>query len=119
MKANKKLIEDYIDERLEAWADWRLVWDSGVDGYADAVSFLSLGLKTPSHATILIAYNEDEMMEINDLIYRLPEVLREVILTYWLYAGTIESKAKHHRITPKTFSGRLSIAYLHLIQWGL
>ena len=119
MRPNTKIIKDYVDERLEIWADWRLVRDSGVDGYPKAVSWLSLGLKTPGHSTVLISYNDDEMLDINDLIAQLPAVLNDLVLTYWLYVGSIELKAQYHSIAPETFSARLSIAYVHLIQWGL
>lgn len=117
-RLNKKAIKEYVEPILEQWADWALA-EGLHKGYASGVSWLGLGMRTDSGPSILLAYDDDRMIEINSLVNQLPDVIKDAVKTEWLYPGTREMKAGWTGVTPSTYDGRLLMGYYHLIAWGL
>lgn len=115
---NKQSIEEYVQPKLEAWARWALNSSGGQDNSIIARLTGAL-VRTAPRAHVLLAHNEDEMIEIQERINRLPPVLKELIETEWLTVGTCVHKAEWHQITRQTYTSRLTLAYYHLITWGL
>jgi len=116
---NRYSIDSYAAKRLEPWAQWALARAGDSEGLRSMMGRLSFCLRTPGRSIPLLAANEDDMLDIQELVNRLPDHLREMVVSEWLYVGTPDLKARQHKIAVRTYQNRLTMAYYHLIEWGL
>lgn len=108
--------DEYIKTRMQQWAEWAAMRESGAVGYPRECSYTRMQARSGSSG-----YHSPEIdmeaMEIEDAVRELPDYLRCTVREYYVKPGTIEQKAKELRCHRDTIYTRISQAHIMISCW--
>ena len=108
--------DEYIKIRMQQWAEWAVMRESGAIGYPQECSYTRMQACSGSSGF----HSPDidlEAMEIEDAVRVLPEYLRSTVREYYVKPGTIEQKAKKLQCNRDTIYARIKQAHTMINSW--
>jgi len=108
--------DEYIKTRMQQWAEWAAMRESGALGYPRECSYTRMQARSGSsgfHSPDI----DMEAMEIEDAVRVLPEYLRATVREYYVKGGTVEQKAKVLCCHRDTLYARINQAHLIISGW--
>jgi len=86
---------DWIEQRLQNWARWRLMRGAGVLGYAavDLTELADSDAGRDGYITASVPVSDVEASDTDDLVQRLASELKAAVEIIYLGTGTIREKA--------------------------
>lgn len=101
---------EWVEQRLQNWARWRLMSGSGVLGYAGVNLAEAGGVREP-YAEAPIPVTEVEASETDTAVERLPGHLKATVLELYLGQGGIRDKLKRLCCSEPTLHRRIEQAH--------
>lgn len=108
--------DEYIKTRLQQWAEWSAMRESGAAGYPRECSYTRIHGRSGSPGF----FSPDidmEAMQIEDAVRELPDYLRTTVREYYVEPGTVEQKARALRCSRDTIYARLASAHMAISNW--
>jgi hypothetical protein len=108
--------DEYIKIRMQQWAEWVVMRESGAVGYPRECSYTRMQARSGSsgfHSPDI----DMEAMEIEDAVRVLPDYLRLTVREYYVKPGTIEQKAKQLCCHRDTLYARIEQSHTMISGW--
>jgi len=104
---------DWVEQRLQNWARWRLMQGSGVLGYAgvDLTKLADSDAGRDGYITATIPISDIEAGETDAVVQRLPSELRATVESAYTGKGTMRERCTRLCITEDTFYRRVDRAH--------
>lgn len=103
----------WIDERLQAWAEWR----AGSAGYRSPSYEYEGDASVRISAVELSAEQESAALDIDAAVAQLPEELRKTVVAHYTWQGGVDTVIEKLRVTRATIHRRLCYADLRISDW--
>lgn len=101
---------DWIEQRLQNWARWKLTGGAGVLGFA-AVNLENADMPREPYADAPIPTSNVEAGETDDAVQRLPGELKATVLEAYLGVGTMRQKLERLHCSATTMHERIGRAH--------
>lgn len=107
---------EYINRRLNTWADWNINGRKVVGlGYPSQSAFTRL---VPSGSSRLLTPMAcEEAWQVEQAVSRMDAQLQEAVRQFYLHAGTADTHAKALHICRDTLYHRLHRAHVFIMEW--
>lgn len=100
---------EWIEQRLQNWARWRLTRGGGVLGYA-SVNLLAAAMPRDRDVEAPVPTSDVDAREIDDAVARLPSELRATVTEVYLGDGGLRDKLRRLHVSEATLHARIGRA---------
>jgi len=101
---------EWVEQRLQNWARWRLTRGGGVLGYA-SVNLLAAAMPRDRDVEAPVPTSDVDAAEIDDAVMRLPSELKATVHEMYLGANTLRMKLERLSIPKATAYARIDRAH--------
>jgi DNA-directed RNA polymerase specialized sigma24 family protein len=108
--------DEYIKTRLQQWAEWSAMRESGAVGYPRECSYTRMQARSGAPGFFTPDLDEDAM-DVEKAVRELPDYLRATVREYYVAPGTVEQKAKSLCCNKNTIYLRLERAHALISDW--
>jgi DNA-directed RNA polymerase specialized sigma24 family protein len=101
---------EWVEQRLQNWARWRLTRGGGVLGYA-SVNLLAAAMPRDRDVDAPVPTSDVDAREIDDAVGRLPSELRATVTEAYLGEGGLRHKLQRLCVSESTLHARIGRAH--------
>lgn len=105
---------EYIDERLQQWAEWLIASSSGI---YRGISFEQTGTAGYRPSTNIEDALDKNCMEMDMAVAALPVDLKKLVIAVYLWEGGLDHAVRFFRVTRATVHRRLCQADIRIQQY--
>jgi DNA-directed RNA polymerase specialized sigma24 family protein len=101
---------EWVEQRLQNWARWRLIRGGGVLGYA-SVNLLAAAMPRATDVDAPVPTSDVDAHEVDDAVARLPSELKATVLEVYVGEGGVRQKLARLCVSEPTLHARVGRAH--------